>query len=79
MRRNLHASAAPFAAGRPAKRTAGLARAAMNGTRSTLAGCALPACTIGLTLSASHAADGRHIRTGTLPEREFKEAISEVR
>jgi hypothetical protein len=59
-----HASAAPSAVGGPAGRIDGRAPVAMSGIRSILAGCALRAFSSGLTLSASHAADGRRTRSG---------------
>ena len=58
------ASAAHFAAGRPVRTTAGLAPAALSGTRSTRQQCAPPASTSGLQPSASSVAAGRRIRIG---------------
>jgi hypothetical protein len=60
------------AVGRPANRTAGPATAGMNGTRSTPAGCALSASTIGPRRSASSVAGGRRIRIGTSHEQGAK-------
>ena len=61
------ASVARSAAGRPARKTAGFARAEMNGTPLTPEVSAHPACTNGLRHSASLAADGRRIRIGMRP------------
>jgi hypothetical protein len=51
-------------AGLPARTTVGRVPAAMNGTRSTREGCAPPAFTSGLRLSASRVLAGRPIRSG---------------
>jgi hypothetical protein len=50
--------------GHLAKRTNGSAPAALSGTHSIREECVQPAFTSGLRPSASHAADGRCIRTG---------------
>jgi hypothetical protein len=50
--------------GRPARRTAGLARAAMSGTPLTREASAQPVSTRGVRRSASLAAAGRRIRSG---------------
>jgi hypothetical protein len=54
------------AAGRPARKTAGLVVAAMSGIRSIREECALPVFTSGLQRSAAFlVAGGRRIRSGT--------------
>ena len=58
------ASDARYAAGRPARTTAGLAPAAMSGIRSIREECAPSAFTGGLQRSASRALAGPRIRTG---------------
>jgi len=58
------ASGARSAAGRPARTTAGLAPAGMNGTRSTAEGYARRASTSGLRPSASRAPAGRRMPIG---------------
>ena len=63
----VHVFVARSAAGRPVRKTAGLAPAGMNGTRSTREECVPLACTNGLKLSASRVDYGRRIRTG-MPE-----------
>jgi hypothetical protein len=73
-----HASAARSAAGRRAKRTNGSAHAATSGTRSILAGFALPAFTSGLRRNAYLAADGRRTRIG-MPPRENDDLSNECR
>lgn len=60
----VRASAARFAAGRPAKRTNGFAPADMIGTRSKREESAQRAFTSGLKRNASRAADGQRIRIG---------------
>jgi len=60
------ASAAPFAAGLPGKKIDGSAPVGMSGIPLIPEASALPAFISGLRLSASHAADGRRIRTGIL-------------
>jgi len=66
-----HASAARYAAGRPARKIAGSASAAMSGIRSIRAASAPHAFTSGLRPSVSRAADGRRIRIG-IHIREFR-------
>jgi hypothetical protein len=61
----IRASAARSAAGRPAKKTDGVASADTNGTRSILEACAPRAYTNGLRHSASRALAGRHTQNGT--------------
>jgi len=63
---NRRVSAARSAAGRLAKRTNGSASAVIRGTRLKREAYVPRACTSGLKLSASHAADGRRIRSGML-------------
>jgi hypothetical protein len=58
------ASDAHFAAGRPARKTAGPATVGTNGTRSTRAGCARHAFTNGLQPNASSVAGGRRTQSG---------------
>ena len=53
-------------AGRPVRKTTGLVAADTNGTALIREECAQPACTSGLKLSASLAADGRRVRIGML-------------
>ncbi len=60
----VRASGARSAAGRPANRTNGFARAAMSGTPSTPEESALPVFISGLRPSASRAADGRLTQSG---------------
>ena len=60
-----HVSAVLYAAGRRARKTSGSALAATSGTRSTPEASAQLACTSGLRRSASLAADGRRIHSGT--------------
>jgi hypothetical protein len=60
----IRASAARSAAGRPAKKTDGVASADTNGTRSILEACAPRAYTNGLRHSASRALAGRHTQNG---------------
>jgi hypothetical protein len=62
-------SDARYAVGRPARRTAGLAPAGMNGTRSTLAGYARRASINGVRRSASRVRAGRRIQTGMRSDR----------
>jgi len=60
-----HASAARCAAGRPAKKTNGFVTADTSGTLSIREASALPVFISGLTPSASRAAVGRRIHSGT--------------
>jgi hypothetical protein len=62
--RLIRASAARYAAGRPAKKTNGSAPAAMTGIRSKQEACAQLASISGLKHSAFRAANGRRIRSG---------------
>jgi hypothetical protein len=71
----VQASAAHSAAGRPAKKTNGLAPAGMNGTHSTWEEFASPASTSGLKPSAHRAADGLRIRIGMRSDEEKMIAI----
>ena len=64
MTQNLLISAARFVAGRPAKRTSGLATAVICGTHSTPEVSAQRAFSSGLKRSAFLAFDGRRTRSG---------------